>query len=452
MDAGRDSIDPKKLKKLRKAVKHNDQEQMAAILTSLRPPDQAELIDDLKPADQMVVLDSINPSRAADIFEELPDRETAQIAVRMPRRTVIRILNEMAPDEAVDVLDELPDADAAAIIQELKAANSLHSLIQYPPDTAGSIMTTVPLTVEHRQTADQALEAIRTWRSEHDTLFYVFVTDSIGRLVGVVSLLQLIQSPAHKPLTEFMDTDVIFVTPETDTEKCAALFQRYDQITLPVVDNEKKMQGIITVDDLVDVIEKENDEDFHHLGGTRPLERSYLKTRIVTMVRKRALWLLLLFGAAILTTTIMASYEDQLEAVAALAVFIPLLIGTGGNSGAQTTTTIIRAMATGEIDFKDGLGVWFKEVRVGLLLGLTMAALALLLAMMMFGNALLALTVSIAIFSIILTANCVGALLPLMAKRLALDPTLLSAPMISTTVDAVGLIIYFSIAKVILGL
>jgi magnesium transporter len=451
MNASRDRVDPKKLKKLRKAIKLDDQEQVAAILTSLRPPDQAELIDDLNPADQMTALDSLQPNNAADIFEELSDRETAAIAVRMPRHTMIRILNEMEPDEAVDVLDELPDADAAAIIQELKAEKYLRSLIKYPPGTAGSIMTTVPLTIGHRWTASQALEAIRIWPAGHDTLFHVFVTDSVNRLVGIASLLQLIQAPGHKPLREFMVTDVIQVAPDTPSEKCAELFQRYEQITLPVVNDENKIIGIITVDDLVDVIEKENDEDFHHLGATRPLERSYLKTRIVTMVRKRALWLLLLFGAAILTTSIMAFYEDQLESLAVLAVFIPLLIGTGGNSGAQTTTTIIRAMATGEIEFRDLIRVWLQEMRVGLLLGLTMAALALMLAVIMFGKTMLALTVSIAVFFIILTANCVGALLPLLAQRLSLDPTLLSAPLISTTVDAVGLIIYFSFARVILG-
>jgi magnesium transporter len=170
------------------------------------------------------------------------------------------------------------------------------------------------------------------------------------------------------------------------------------------------------------------------------------------MVRKRAAWLLLLFFAAILTTTIIASYEDQLESVAALAVFIPLLIGTGGNAGSQTTTTIIRAMATAEIEFRDGIKVWFKEIRVGLLLGFTMALLALVLAIIMFNNSMLSLTVGIAIFFIILTANFVGAILPLVAKRMGLDPTLLSAPMITTTVDAVGLIIYFSVAKLVIGI
>ena len=452
MPNNQEYVGPETLRDLRAAISEDDYLKASEILESLRLPDRVDIVQELEFLDKTDLLVNLPASDAANILEKLPDKEVVEVVLRAPRDTMIDIINEMEPDEAADLIEEMPWDEAAAIMGRLTSEADIKRLISYPPDTAGSIMTTQPPAIRHNMTAGQALDMIHAWTPDRETLNDLFAIDGDGRLAGVVSLFQLIQAPRQRLVSEFMETSVIQVTPEVDVEICAGLFQRYSQITLPVVDDEQKIIGVIMFDDLIDVVEKEVDEDMHHLGGTRPLEDNYLKTRIVAMVGKRAMWLLLLFGAAILTTSIMAAYKDEVQAVAALAVFVPLLIGTGGNSGAQTTTTVIRALAAGEIQFKHFLQVWFKEIRVGLLLGLTMSLLSLLLSFLMFKNAKLSLTVGVSIFFIILTANFVGAILPISAKRLGLDPTLLSAPMISTTVDAVGLIIYFSTAKIVLGL
>ena len=444
-------LEPETLAGLKRALDGNDFNKAARLMILLKKPDKADVFDALSPQKKQALLKAMAPAAAADILERLPDEEMAEVLLGMPRTAVLDILNEMEPDEAADLIDEMPGPVAEAILPRLDEKD-VRELINYPEHTAGAIMTTVPLTVDRDMTAAEALAALRDWEADRDDLHCLFVTDEDGRLQGVVGLFQLLRAPRDRRLGEFMDTRVIHAAPDADDEACAELFRRYGQITLPVVDDGGKILGVVAYDDLVDVIDREADEDMHRMGAVEPLKTRYLKTGVPSMVRKRAVWLLLLFGAAILTTTIMAAYEDQLEAVAVLAVFIPLIIGAGGNSGAQTTTTVIRAQATGEIHFSDAFRVWFKEIRIGLLLGASMAVPALLLALVMFQDARLAATVGVSIFFIILTANFVGAILPLLAKRLSLDPTLLSAPMISTTVDALGLVVYFSVARLIFGI
>jgi magnesium transporter len=242
------------------------------------------------------------------------------------------------------------------------------------------------------------------------------------------------------------------VTADTDQEICAELMQRYDLLALPVVDEKKTLLGVITIDDLVDVIQAEASEDIHRMGGVEPLDRAYLDTSIWSITRKRIGWLLLLFLTATLTGWVMDAFQSELQQVVALTIFIPLLIGTGGNAGAQTTTTIIRAMAVGDIDWGDAWRVWFHEVGVGLVLGIGMAIIAFLLAVVWVSDLKLALTVTASILAIVLWATGAGSLLPMVAARLKIDPTVVSGPAMSTLVDATGLFIYFTIARTVLRL
>jgi magnesium transporter len=325
-------------------------------------------------------------------------------------------------------------------------------LLLHPDDSAGGLMTSEFLALRRRMTAREALNAIRRWQPESENINHLFVIDGQESLVGVVSLRQLIVASPGSLLADIMDPDVISVTAGADQEQCAQLMARYDLTALPVVNGNRRLIGVITIDDVIDVIEEETTEDIQRLGGAQPLDAPYLSTRIGTVFRKRVGWLMLLLVTGSLTGTVMRIFEDELSAVVALSFFIPLLVGTGGNAGSQTTSTIIRALAVGEIDLGDALRSIWHELRVGLLLGLTMAVIAYIRALTWSSGQGLALAVSLAIFAIVVWANGLGAFLPILAARLKIDPTTVSGPVMSTLVDATGLFIYFMIAKVILGL
>ncbi|MDM8528783.1 magnesium transporter [Anaerolineales bacterium HSG24] len=437
---------------LRSALQRNDLSQASQIVEALRPADQADLFQDLDDLQQKQLLPKLNPADAADIFEELYDEDAAELAVQLPLSTLIRIVNEMEPDEAADLLDDLTPQQAEPILAKIKAANRVKKLIPYEDDTAGGLMTAVAVAIERRMTADQAIEAIRGWHPNDEFTYYLFPTDRLGRLVGTISLRQLIIAPRNKPIAEIMDADVVYVTYDTDQEDCADLMLRYDLLALPVVDENSVLLGIITVDDLVDVIQEEASEDIQRLGGAEPLNRAYLDTNIFSIIQKRIGWLFMLFGTATLTGWVMDLYADQIEAVLALTIFIPMLIGTGGNAGSQTTATIIRAIAVGDVEWADGFWVWWQEFRVGMILGICMGIVAFCLAYLWVGDAKLAITVAVSIMVIVLWSTGAGSLLPLIATRLGIDPTVVSGPVMSTLVDATGLFIYFNIAKVVLAI
>ncbi len=440
------------LAQLRTALEANDVTTASSIIEALRPADQADLFWELEEHEQTTLLPELNPADAADIFEELYDEDAAEIAEQLPLDKLIEIVNEMEPDEAADLLDELEPEQAQAVLAQLESALEVKALVDYDDDTAGGLMTSAYLTLWRRMTAQQSIDTIRAWHPDEETIYYLFVVDRLKRLVGVINLRQLIVADPSTPIANVMDTDVVYVHTNTDQEECADLMQRYDLLALPVVDEHKILLGVITIDDLVDVIQNEASEDIQRLGGSEPLDRGYLDTSIWAITRKRMGWLLLLFITATLTGLVMDSFQDELAAVVTLSIFIPMLIGTGGNAGSQTTSTIIRAMAMGDVDWKDIWYVWRHEVGIGVILGLGMAVIAFGLAIFWVQDYHLALTVAASILGIVLWATGAGSLLPLLAERLGIDPTVVSGPVMSTLVDATGLFIYFTIARLILGL
>lgn len=438
------------LAQMRAALEANDLTTASSIIEALRPADQADIFSDLDDQQRTQLLPEINPADAADIIEELYDEDAAEIAVQLPLATLVRIVNEMEPDEAADLLDDMHPTQADAVLVQLEAAHQIRPLIHYPDDSAGGLMTSSFIALQRRMTTGQAIEAIRTWHPDEETIYYLFVTDRLKRLVGVVNLRQLIVTNPHTPVSDIMEPNVIYVMAEADQEDCADLMQRYDLLALPVLDAEHHLLGIITVDDLVDVIQSEASEDIQRLGGAEPLDRAYLDTSIWTITRKRIGWLLLLFFTATLTGGVMDLYRDELQAVLTLTIFIPMLIGTGGNAGSQTTATIIRALAVGDIDLKDAWRVWLHEMGIGLILGLGMGLIGYFLALTWVGDQELALTVAVSVLGIVLWATGAGSLLPLLATKFNIDPTVVSGPVMSTLVDATGLFLYFNIARLIL--
>jgi len=440
------------LAQVRAYLENNDLAGAITLIEALRPPDQADVFEELHPTHQQVLLPRLGVEDAANILEELENEDAAEVASRLDLETLAPILDEMASDEAADLLGDLLPERATGALAQMADAGGVQALLVFPDDSAGGLMTTEFLALRRDMTVAEALAVVRQWAPEAEAGYYLFVVNQDGRLCGAVSLLDLIKAPRTARLGEVMDADVIFIRADADQEECARLMARYDVMTLPVVDASRRLLGIITVDDLVDVLEDEATEDIQRLGGTLPLERRYLDTSVLQVAWKRVGWLLLLFVTETFTGSVLRHFEGVLSAEVALAFFVPLLIGTGGNAGSQTTATIIRALAVGHVDWRDVLQVFWHESRAGLLLGLAMAALGFIRALT-WGTALpLALAVSATLLAIVLWANMMGSLLPLVANRLQIDPAIVSGPFMSTLVDATGLFIYLTMAKMILRL
>jgi magnesium transporter len=440
------------LEKLRAALEKDDLGAAADVIEGLRPPDQADLFSELNDQTQVALLPELNPADSADILEKLHDQNAAELVSALPTDTLIRIVDEMEPDKAADLLGSIHPTQARAVLAGLEDPEEIRPLLLHPDDSAGGLMTSEFLALRRRMTAVEALQAIRDWKPEAETAYYLFVVDGLGRLCGVVSLRQLIVATSDTRIADIMDPEVISVRAGADQEECARLMSRYDLLALPVVDADGVLMGVVTIDDVMDVLEDEATEDFQRLGGAQPLERPYLDTGILTVTRKRIGWLLLLFVTETLTGSVLRHFEDELQSVVALSFFVPLLIGTGGNAGSQTTSTIIRALAVGQIDWGDALRALWHELRTGLVLGVAMAAIAYGRALTWGSSPVLAVTVSAAILTIVVWANGLGSILPLLAVRLRIDPAVVSGPVMSTLVDATGLFIYFTIARTILGL
>ncbi|MCS7038716.1 MAG: magnesium transporter [Anaerolineae bacterium] len=439
------------LAQLREALERDDLAAAVAILHHYHPADKAELFEELEEEEQVALLPELEPADSADILEELDDEQAAELVAALDPEDAIRIVDEMEPDEAADLLSELEPPQAEAVLSGLEDPEEVRPLLLHPEESAGGLMTSEFLALRRRTTAAEALEAIRRWKPEAD-IQQIFVVDAEQHLVGVVELRQLIAADPSARMIDIMDPEVISAPVGMDQEEVARLMARYDLLTLPVVDAENRLVGVVTIDDVVDVIEEEDTEDIQRFGGAQPLERPYLSTSPFLVMRKRVGWLLLLFLTATLTGSVMRHFEKELQTVVALAFFVPLLIGTGGNAGSQTTSTIIRALAVGEITLRDAFRTLWHELLTGFLLGGVMAVAAYVRALTWGSSPELALTVALAIFLIVLWANGLGSLLPLLAARLGIDPAIVSGPVMSTMVDATGLFIYFTIADIILGL
>lgn len=440
------------LKQLQKSLEQDKLDEAIQLIESLRSPDQAELFAELDDEDQANLLPRLDPSDSADILENLDDQDRADLASTLPTATVARIMDEMEPDEAADLLGDLSPKRAQAVLSQLEDPEEVQPLLIHPDDSAGGLMTSEFLALRRRMTAGEAIEALRTWNPEGETIYYLFVVDQEKKLCGVVGLRNLITAAPDRLIRDIMNPEVISVLVGTDQEECARILSKYDLLALPVVDENNVLAGIITVDDVVDVLEAEATEDIQRLGGAEPLQQPYLETGVLQISRKRIGWLLLLFVTAMLTGTVLRHFQTELSSMVALSFFIPLLIGTGGNAGSQTTSTVIRALAVGDIVLKDALRALWHELRAGILLGLGMAIVAYIRAVTWGSPVGLAETVALAIFVIVVWANVLGAILPLLAAKVGLDPPIVSGPVMSTLVDATGLFIYFTIARWLLQL
>jgi magnesium transporter len=441
------------LARLRDALERDDLSTAASIIEAMRAPDQADLFSELDDHEQIALLPQLDPAELADILEELDDEEAAEIAAGLSPEALIRVVDEMEPDEAADLLGDLPRDRMEIVLAGLEDPEEIHPLLLHPDETAGGLMTSEFMVLRRMMTAQEAIDALRAWAPDVENIYYLFVVNALGKLCGVVGLRRLITAPPETRLADIMEPEVISVQAGADQEEVARLMSRYDLLAMPVVDAEDRLLGVVMIDDVVDVLVDEATEDIQRLGGAEPLGRNYLETSVGQIMRKRIGWLLLLFVTGSLTASVMSRFEGVLEEAIILSFFVPLLIGTGGNAGSQTTTTIIRALAVGDIDLGDALRTLWHEIRIGLLLGVGMALIGYLRVITTQGaTPEVALVVALAILAVVLWATGIGSLLPLAATRLGIDATVVSGPVMSTLVDATGLFIYLAIAQLILGL
>jgi len=420
------------------------------------PVDRARQLAKLSKPDWRGLGEVLDQNTGPDVFEAIDDDLAANALRAMAMPTAARLVETLDSDHAADVLRKLDATTREALLTviSLERANVLRALLEWPEDSAAAHMVPETLTVAQGMSAAEAVEAVRSQaarlRSDSRTGAYIYVTDIESRLAGVVPFRNLVLADADRRVADLMNADVVRVSPVTDVELAAQTLIDHDLLALPVVDADQRLLGIITADDAADIAGEEATEDAERQGGSQPLEVPYLRASPFLLWRKRIVWLLVLFVAEAYTGTVLRAFEDELETVVALAFFIPLLIGTGGNTGTQITTTLVRAMATGQVRFRDVPLVLAKELSTGSLIAVAMAAAAVIRAWTLGVGWEVTITVSLTVAAIVLWSSFVASILPPLLKKLRVDPAVVSAPMIATVVDGTGLIIYFLIAHLTL--
>ncbi|MEW5784082.1 MAG: magnesium transporter [Bacillota bacterium] len=424
------------------------------LVDDLQPYDLSMIIENLEQDEQLRLLQTIPPETAAETLEHFEPSEQYHFLDNMVINDKVEILNHMSSDAVVQLFTAIHPRQTERLFDALQDPfkTQIRNQMSYPENSAGSLANVDYIAARRWWTVERTLDHLRKVGEKAEIYNYIYVLGPRGELVGVLSLRELILAAPETQLEYIMNSKVISVPAELDQEEAARLLAQYDLVAVPVVSYSGKMAGILTVDDVLDIIEEEATEDIQLLGGSQPLDTPYLQSGIFGVFRKRIVWLLLLFFAGTITSNILKHYEEVLAQLVTLAFFIPLLIDTGGNAGAQTSTTIIRAVAVGDVTVKDFFKVIWREMRLGLFLGLAMAAIGLAWTLAQKNRLEVGLIVSATIVVVVTVSSTFGALMPIIGKRLGLDPAVFSAPMITTVVDALGLIIYFQIARMVLGL
>ena len=431
------------------------------ILSDWTPADIADLITNL-PAEneQVIIFRLLHQDLATDTFEYLDFDMQMNLIKAMGKEEVASILNEMSADDRTALLEELPSSAAKQMImmlspEERKIATSL---LGYPENSVGRLMTPEYIAVNPDWDIMQTLEHIRKYGKDSETLNIIYVVDSKGKLIDDIKIREVLLAPLENKIADLMDENFVELNVHDDQEKAVEVFKKYDRVALPVVDALGFLIGIVTVDDVLDVAEEEATEDIHKLGGTEALEEPYIDTTIMDMVKKRGKWLVVLFIGEMLTASAMGFFEDQISKAIVLSLFVPLIISSGGNSGSQAATLVIRAMSLGEITLKDWWRVMKREIVSGLMLGIILGAVAFLRMIVWtffvesYGPhwVYIGLTVSFSLIGVVLWGTLSGSMLPFILKKFGADPATSSAPFVATLVDVVGIIIYFGFAIILL--
>ena len=435
---------------------------LRARLGELLPQDIAELFPDFSEEEQLLVYRLLPKEVAAEVLVELSSEGRRALVAAFSDYELRRVLDELYSDDTAELLDEMPANFVRRILRNCtpEMRRSVNELLSYPEGSAGSMMTTEYVRLSATMTVGEALDYIRSVELDSETVYTCYVTDDGRTLRGIVTARQLLISPLDRKIGELMEENVVSVGTHDEREAVARLFDKYNFLALPVTDGDGRLVGIITVDDAIEVISEEVEEDFAKMAATTPTDLPYLRESTLSIFLSRIPWLLLLMIGATFTGVIISSFESALAASVVLTAFIPMLMGTGGNAGSQASVTVIRGLSLGEIGYRNTLSVLFKELRIALLCGISLAVVnfgkLLLIDGLLFGNPavtpLVSLTVSLTLGVTVVAAKLIGALLPLLAGRLGLDPAVMASPFITTIVDAVSLLVYFLLAGALLGI
>lgn len=436
------------------------------------------LLSEKKYAQVKQVVQDMHEVDIAEIFEEIDDRETALRLFRLlPKETAAEtfaymdsdvqqriieaitdselrhILEEMYLDDYVDLVEEMPANVVQRVMNNTSRENRsiINQYLKYPDSSAGSLMTNEYVYLKRMLTVQQAFDVIRNTGLDKETIYTCYVIDAQRHLEGTVTVLELLLAKLDTRIEDLMKENPIYVHTLDDQETVAKLFSRYDMLAMPVVDNEKRLVGIITIDDAVDVLQEENTEDFEKMAGMAPSEDTYMKTSVIELAKNRIVWLLILMLSAMVTGAMLEHYEAAIATIPLLVSFIPMLMDTGGNCGSQASTMIIRGMALDEIDLKDFAKVWFKEIRVALICSLILAAVNFIRIWLQYRDLGVACVVSMTLIATVCVAKSLGCVLPMLAKKLKLDPAIMASPMITTITDACSIFAFFTIATHLLA-
>ena len=434
-------------------LERRDYHALRAMLAEENEVDIAEGIAQLPQEKAVVAFRTLPKELAAEVFSNLPP-ETQQIIIQSATdQELSAIVEELYVDDAVDMLEELPANVVKRVLKNARpdTRRLINQYLNYPENSVGSIMTAEFTDLRQTMTVAEAIDHIRRTGADSESIYTCYVTNASRKLEGVVSIRELLLAGDDQRVADLMETDVITAETTEDQEEAVARMMKYDFISLPVVDKEQRLVGIVTVDDVMDVMEEEATEDFEKMAAMAPSEKPYLKTSVFALAKHRIMWLLVLMISGMITGGILGRYEAAFATMPLLVTFIPMLTDTGGNAGSQSSTLVIRGMAVGEIELRDFVKVFWKELRVSLLVGVVLSTVNFVRLIITYpGNEMIALTVALALLVTVLLAKTVGGVLPMVAKLCHADPAIMAAPLITTIVDAISLVVYFQIASALL--
>lgn len=439
---------------LKELIESKNLKALSLILKDIHPADIVDIIRELEPTERVITLRILDKTKIAEVFSLLDPEEEEELIGYFTERRVKEILLEMSTDDRTQLLDELPASLVRKLLKLLphEEREEANILLNYPPQSAGRVMTTEYVDLKTEMTVSEALEYIRKTGPDRETIYTCYAIGEKRVLRGVVSLRDIILAKPDQKINQIMNENIYKVNTTDDQEKVAKAIQKYDFLSLPVVDSENRLVGIITVDDILDIVEEEATEDFHKMAAIQLPEEKYFRMSFFKYLSGRVLWLFVLVVAATISGKVLQSYSLTLSSAIALAYFMPMLTGSGGNTGSQSSTLVIRALATGELTLKLWWKVLIREAGAGCVIGAALGTTAFLIAIILLHDTMLGITVGISVATVVTVGNLAGAATPLIFSYLKLDPAIVSAPLITTIIDVTGIIIYFEIARRILSI
>ena len=442
------------LEEVKKLIKEKQFTKLKESLKEMKSADISEILDELNKEEAIIVFRILSKGKAGETFSYMESDVREKLIQDLTDKELKNVMDELFMDDTVDLIEEMPSNIVPKILKAVSKEDRkvINELLKYPEDSAGSMMTTEFIDLKENMTVEQAIKRIRQIGTDSETIYTSYVLSTNRILEGILDIQDLLLAPKDKIIKDLMDTNFISVNTLEDQEEVAKTLKKYDIYALPVVDKENRLVGIITADDAMDVLQEEVEEDFEKMAAINPNEDGYFETSVFKHAKSRVFWLLILMLSSAITGTIITKYEEAFAALPLLVSFIPMIMGTGGNCGQQSSTLIIRGIAIDEIEFKDIFRALWKEARVALIVGVTLAIVNGIRILIQYHDMQLAIVLGLTLIGTVLISKILGCVLPLLAKKVKLDPAIMAAPLITTLVDICSILIYFQFATSIMGL